>query len=1384
MNGSEKMPPIGNLAGLGGIHEKMRKGELSALGTQGLRKEARRLGLKPAGSDQGIIAQIIAMEASQQPAVAVAELEADPVEEPGLQEREEGEPPVTSNAELVLETNDRVTKKETPDEVLERINARATDDLKNQAKENQIKNYARRVSEGDLPFSDEGRQFLEDNKPEIYALANKYIEVRTALGGRTTTANPFPLPKIAREIVAAPVEDPIVKIEAPIESAKVEAPVFAQWDHKEKRIHLESGAQMPAASVELENKPVAKIETISEPETFQLKTNPEGLPKRTGEVLKEESKSEPVVEASKPIAPVKEATKVEPEHVLQQKVSPEVKPTFEARGAIPKLDGLVEFNLGKLGIIDGLDDATTRELKLGKLRDLAPEFFSLSTAQQLYTLEKLGQKKSHDLDMMAGELQKADKRGFLKRVFDKGYMRREEVKKMKEGGAESYAEDLQGISRSTLDRGKQIEMTSEGMMIKFMDVETEDMAYAKVLREFNLAATKLAEIPYNSTMKDLTVMETLQKRKYEKAKKVYDEMRRKVVAFEGKAVVEGEMKAKLQKLSDVDDDVRFNQSLTYNTDATNAVAGFIRDWKLGDKVAYAGAGIAARGLAKYALGFGGGALAAGIIGGARGWIGKQQEFQKLADQKRSGEEVNEKGVKEVINASDFAESINKRVKEIERLPDGPKKDSLIRRLQNRVTLARERDSLGLVNFGKADKRVFGARDAFYNSLKASNRVLFENDAEMKAQAADVATRMQERLFKDEEKDSERSKAKWRAFYKGALTGGVFFIGAFEARDLIFHDGVATKEAINGIAKASKEVLGATKEFAGNVYAAHDAMLEQSGIKEVARDVTLGAREVGERVLQGTKEAAGTSAKPPLASNWNKPDFHKLAVTPESGPNASGDTGGDKSISGISPDGAPKLEQTFAMVGGRGAIGAIDDLQEKVAAQYGANIPESLKAFMAAKPEKLAQEWGFYRPGEDAESATILKGARFGLNTNGQIVFQSHEGQIVKLSGAEKFDGKFFDAGHKDAAAALAQEKEAVFGGRAVGDLSDQPAGLGASFNTVGGSLPETGIEGGTSGSSPNSLVGGPEGSAASSGIQPEGLALNTPEIKGTILAKYDDFGRVTRMEWSPQAKIDEVIRFQRTPDKFLVENLKGTGLTYETRSFAVGELRKNQIAEDCIKYLRLRNMLRSGGFAPNSPEANYISGQMRLVGASIESKIGSSFRPIQEDGVLTGLKNMGPVQVAPLENTAPASGAKPGFEFKPVKAIDETLEVATKADHELAYGTDFKDKDLTGHMEFLKDTNGKVSQIVYEGVESPFDQNWKEYMKPDWKEGTTAETRKAIQKAVRDLIRTQVIMDRGGLGQNFSEGQEILAKHVAYVSEKFAKYMDMEKFRAALSQKS
>lgn len=1333
MGTQEKIPVIKGLDGLAGIEEKMRKAELSQLGPKELKALASKVIPGYKGSDV-IDAIVMAERQLPQAEVAVAEMpesedasdealvgsyaadegldDVEHLEEKGFSvrrnpdagldetedtaeieekiaamrvDKENAGPDATPNAELVLGATERVAateekRKETPDEVRERLNARAAAGQKQTAAERkqmldkvvlEIKNY------DNWPSKPETQAFISDpeNMRVIKARLEGFERNEAKNSGRgVTDANPFPQPKIVRERKSAGPAAPIeVKAEAPIESAKPESVFGHVLDHGTG----EHEPYVPGTPKPAEAAPVVKKEIVAEP---VVKVE---APKV--EAKKEEPKKvEAIAESAKPEA------KAAPEKMFAPIGGGEAAPTMpkvEAKQEVKELDGLVKFNLGKLGILEGRETPEEMAKKIAELRIAAPEFFELKTpAAQLYVIEKLSQKKSHDLDMRAGELQKADKRGWFKRTFDKGYMRREEVRKMKEGGVASYAEDLQGIARFTLDRGKEIEATSEGMMIKFMDV-VPGAPNEKLVREFNLAATKLAEIPYNSTMKDLTVMETLQKRKYEKAKKVYDEMRKKVVAFEGKNVPEGEKNSKLQMLSDIDDDIRLNQSLSFNTDVTSSVGQLVRDWKLGDKAIYAAGGALMRGLGKYAFGLCGGALAGGavVMGAARGWIGKQQEFQKLAEQNRFGGEVKDKkGVKEVISANDFAESINKRVAEIESLPDGPKKDSLIRRLQNRVSLARERDSLGLVNFGKADKQIFGARDAFYSSLKASNRVLLENDPEMKAQAAEVASRMQERLFKDEEKDSERSKAKWSALYRGALTGAGVFAGGFLVRDLIWHDGTATKEGLEWLAKASKNVIGGAKEFAGNVGAFHEALADKA--------------MMGAEKAQNELFGAGTMDKPPLASDLNKPDFHKLAITPEA-------------AAGV---GGTSFEQA---VGSRGIIGTIGDLQDNVRRVYGNNIPEGLKAFMASKPDRVAIEWGAYRPGEDAESMSVMAGSKIDLMSDGSATLTDSHGNVVRF-GSDKITGKFFDAAHGGTAAkgmvipASTQEFTPVA-------PMDEAAPV-QEFTPVapmeeGTSMQEASSQNGSSGSVREAMGDG----ARTSGIPVEGLSLNTPEIKGTMMAQYDDFGRVTRMAWAPGARIEEVRQFMATPDKFLAADLEHSGIKYPTktlgtpgmlRSFGTSELRKGVVSQDCIEYLKDRAMLRSGQFKAGSAEYTYLTNHMRLLASSIEAKAGGIFRPIQEDGILKGLKAPGIINVPPLpkaEVFTPVSPIKEAVEqkFTPIAPMEgatiEHIDANSKV-FELAvdkYGEGKIDGqiamfDKTGHVGFYSESIDQATAIL------------------------------------------------------------------------------------------
>jgi hypothetical protein len=113
----------------------------------------------------------------------------------------------------------------------------------------------------------------------------------------------------------------------------------------------------------------------------------------------------------------------------------------------------------------------------------------------------------------------------------------------------------------------------------------------------------------------------------------------------------------------------------------------------------------------------------------------------------------------------------------------------------------------------------------------------------------------------------------------------------------------------------------------------------------------------------------------------------------------------------------------AMAGSRGAIGAIDDLQDSLKLKFGNDVPAQYKDLMAKTPDQLAREWGFYKPGEANESAVIKKGEGFSIDSKGVVRFMGLNGEdvvykpeVVTEVEAVESERKFFNAGNESSTA--------------------------------------------------------------------------------------------------------------------------------------------------------------------------------------------------------------------------------------------------------------------------------------------------------------------------------------------------------------------------------
>lgn len=107
--------------------------------------------------------------------------------------------------------------------------------------------------------------------------------------------------------------------------------------------------------------------------------------------------------------------------------------------------------------------------------------------------------------------------------------------------------------------------------------------------------------------------------------------------------------------------------------------------------------------------------------------------------------------------------------------------------------------------------------------------------------------------------------------------------------------------------------------------------------------------------------------------------------------------------------------------GHGAIATLRELQHSLKAEYGNDLthaPASVKHILETDVHKLAQEYGMYKPGQDAESAFIKSGSTFKVDGGGNLTY--HEGgghnDLLLEKGTDVkadhlYEGKMSDTDH-------------------------------------------------------------------------------------------------------------------------------------------------------------------------------------------------------------------------------------------------------------------------------------------------------------------------------------------------------------------------------------
>lgn len=693
---------------------------------------------------------------------------------------------------------------------------------------------------------------------------------------------------------------------------------------------------------------------------------------------------------------------------------------------------------------------------------ISPEFFALSSQKQMYLLSKIEQKiyLTADLQSKDKNEQEIKGMGFLKKAvatFGKDQrqviLRDKMIAEIKTKGLSEYGSDITTINSYLLDAPdlKYVKNERGRLVPEFQYMETNtsnDRNLETVKNFFNVSASRFGEIPYEWSLKTATnSQKDTYRRAYESyvsAKSALSKTMLDNVEVEkqypgvsnpgAEDVALGKYKDAQREamltIRKADAGVNFGRYITQNPEMeklTSTWAQKILGTDLGNWGR--GAGYAAAGLATKYFGRTMAVTGVGVLmAGAAGWYladrkkrieleGKERtkrygessdqvlaleaaieekvkEIQKVRSEKgpqSAGEEdrlTNEvsrltkerrallvkSGIKENISSENVHERLEKLVNQFEKATDEKSKTRILETIKTRLFVTDEMMRDGRINFGKTKDQTFNQFKLSDLMSKASILVEMNGGfSEQKTKEEDVFESFKQFIRDDGEEDARKTQRRLAALKGAGIAALGFGAGA-------------------GIRMAQEAgFFGAAANFVSENSSA--------GLDKLKTSIA----SVGGNIYDYLKEDTESISKIPTAVKDNTSNIFE---TPKST--------GEINTSGVFE---------VSMAGSRGAIGAIDDLQEKLEVKFGKDVPAQYKDLMAKTPDQLAREWGFYKPGEVNESAVIKKGEGFSIDSKGVVRFMGLNGEdvvykpeaVTEVEAVES-ERKFFNAGNESSGA--------------------------------------------------------------------------------------------------------------------------------------------------------------------------------------------------------------------------------------------------------------------------------------------------------------------------------------------------------------------------------
>ena len=182
----------------------------------------------------------------------------------------------------------------------------------------------------------------------------------------------------------------------------------------------------------------------------------------------------------------------------------------------------------------------------------------------------------------------------------------------------------------------------------------------------------------------------------------------------------------------------------------------------------------------------------------------------------------------------------------------------------------------------------------------------------------------------------------------------------------------------------------------------------------------------EHTQPGTPSIVPDNSRPPLASAGTNPEtgFNIKYPFPIKTPEAEHFAPGAHGVLKLHENIVHHANIEATALHGKGAIATLRELQHNLKVEYGNdlnNAPASVKHILNTDAHKLAQEYGMYKPGQDAESAFMKSGSSFKVDGNGNVTYHEigvktdislEKGAEVKVN--TQYTGKMFDSDHSGA----------------------------------------------------------------------------------------------------------------------------------------------------------------------------------------------------------------------------------------------------------------------------------------------------------------------------------------------------------------------------------